>query len=143
MPDASTPAGSTPPPAGGVASAGSTLQIPQEVAAKFADLIELIKASESMNLEERQYWVNILPIMTPEQVKNLRDILTNERDQLKAIDEKYAKEMEKIGQTEAVRKTEEDRRAKRSTRASAETQRKQEEDQKAEDILRTIESGSV
>jgi hypothetical protein len=70
----------------------SGLVIPPETLEKFGVLIALIKGSESMNTEERQYWINILPIMTPEQITNLTEILTNEKTQLAAIDAKYTKE---------------------------------------------------
>ena len=59
-----------------------------------------------MNDEERQYWINILPIMTPDQVKNLFDILDNERKQLAAIDAKYQTEIQKVSQSEVNRQTE-------------------------------------
>ncbi len=75
----------TPPPATG-------LVISADTELRFGTLVALIKGSESMNNEERQYWVNILPIMTQEQLKNLEDILTSEKKQLAAIDEKYAKQ---------------------------------------------------
>ena len=86
------------------------LVIPAETQQKFGQLIALIKGSESMNDEERQYWINILPIMTPEQVKNLQEILENERNQLQAIDAKYAKEMGKLESKEALRVEENNRR---------------------------------
>ena len=81
-----------PPPAGTQPPKASGLTVPPDVQEKFGPLIELIKGSESMNDEERQYWVNILPIMTPEQLKNLEDILVNEKRQLAAIDAKYSKD---------------------------------------------------
>ncbi len=134
MPDPTPP----PPPAQGQTTG---LQIPPEVAAKFGDLLELIKKSESMNDEERQYWINILPIMTPEQIQNLRDILENERKQLAAIDSKYQTEIEKLGQAEVVKQTEEERRKRREQRTGKETAHKQQEDQAADDILKQIEDG--
>ena len=67
-------------------SGATGLKIPDDVRSKFPELIDLIVASESMNDEERQYWINILPIMTPEQTEDLRGILDNERKQLEAID---------------------------------------------------------
>lgn len=73
-----------------------SVTIPDQTKEKFPDLIELILNSESMNNSERQYWVNILPVMTPDQLERLRGILVNERDQLAAIDHKYATEMEQI-----------------------------------------------
>ncbi len=136
MPDQNPP----PPPAG---QQQSGLQIPQDVLKKHGDLIALIKQSESMNDEERQYWINILPIMTPEQIQNLRDILENERKQLAAIDAKYQTEIEKLGQSEVIRQTEEERKKRRMERTGKETAHKQQEDQTAEDILKQIEGGGM
>ena len=133
MPDPTPP----PPPA----QQGQTgLQIPADVQKKFGDLLELIKHSESMNDEERQYWINILPIMTPEQIQNLRDILENERKQLAAIDSKYQTEIEKLGQAEVVRQTEEERRTRRLQRSSTEATHKEQEDKAADDLLKQIET---
>ena len=126
----------TPPPSGQQAAG---LQIPAEVAQKFGDLLEMIKKSESMNDEERQYWINILPIMTPDQVQNLRDILDNEHKQLAAIDSKYQTEIEKIGDAEVIRQTEEERRARREQRSNAEASHREQEERSADDILKQIE----
>ncbi|NOS68224.1 MAG: hypothetical protein HOO67_07780, partial [Candidatus Peribacteraceae bacterium] len=102
-------------------------------------LIALIKASESMNDEERQYWINILPIMTPEQIQNLRDILENERKQLAAIDAKYQTEIDKLGQAEVVKQTEEERTKRRMERSGKEEAHKKQEVEAADDILKQIE----
>lgn len=67
-----------------------TLIIPEEVQAKFPDLVELIQGSKSMNDEERQYWIDVLPIMSEEQLTNLRGILDNEKKQLAEAAEAYA-----------------------------------------------------
>ncbi len=130
-----------PPPPGQQPQTG--LQIPEDLLKKFPDLIQLIKASESMNDEERQYWINILPIMTPEQIQNLRDILENERKQLAAIDSKYQTEIEKLGQTEVIRQTEEERVKRRQERSGKEAAHKEKEDQAADDILKQIEGGGA
>ncbi len=136
MADAPTP----PPASSGTGSTG--LQVPPEIEAKYGPLIALIKSSESMNDEERQYWVNILPIMTPEQVQNLQDILDNEKKQLAAIDEKYAKEMGKVDQAASIQKTEENIRKKRQTRTESEQAAQKEEEKSEEEILRQIEGAS-
>lgn len=133
-------ADSTPIPPSGQQSQGD-LQIPEDLLKKHGDLIALIKQSESMNDEERKYWINILPIMTPEQIKNLRDILENERKQLAAIDAKYQTEIEKLGQVEIIRQTEEERAKRRQARSGKEAAHKKQEDRVAEDILKRIETG--
>lgn len=120
--------------------ATSQLTIPDDVRAKYPDLIELVVGSESMNDEERQYWINILPIMTPDQVKNLRDILLNEKRQLAAIDQKYAKEIEQIGQAQLIKHTEEERRRKREERLQAEHAQGNAEEVAEDDILKQIQS---
>ncbi len=100
----------------------SGLVIPPETQAKFAPLLEYIKASESMNDEERQYWINILPIMTPEQLKNLEDILMNEKQQLAAIDAKYSKEVATVSSTASVSSIEQKIRSKKREREEQEAQ---------------------
>ena len=107
---------------------------------KFGPLIELIKSSESMNDEERQYWVNILPIMTPDQIKNLYEILENERKQLAAIDAKYRTEADKIGQAAIIKQTEEERKKRRTERSEKEATHRESEDKAAEDLLKQMGS---
>lgn len=121
---------STPPATG--------ITVPADTQAKFGELIALIKASESMNDEERQYWINLLPVMTPEQVANLNEILINERTQLAAIDEKYGKDAQSPA-PQSLQKMEEDRKKKKAQRTSAEESDKQKEAQSAEDVLKQIE----
>ncbi len=116
----------------------STLVIPADIQEKFGDLILLIRQSESMNDEERQYWINILPIMTPEQIQNLQDILMNEKQQLAAIDAKYAQQTDAAPASPA--ETEEERRRKRDERRRQERSALEREEQHTESILNEIES---
>jgi hypothetical protein len=116
-----------------------SLVIPEETKKAFSDILALILSSESMNQEERQYWINILPIMSPEQVQNLKDILQNEKSQLEAIDAKYAQEIEHVGDKELTKQTEEDIRKKRQARQQAEEQHKKEEEKAAEDLLKQMD----
>lgn len=129
----------TPPAQSAATGASAGLTVPPEVEKKYPDLIRLIRSSESMNDEERQYWINILPIMTAEQVKNLNDILDNERKQLAAIDAKYQTEVSKIGNAELVRKTEEERKKRRAERSYTEATHREQEDKAAEDLLKKME----
>lgn len=121
------------------AQAQTGLTIPAETQQKFGPLIDFIKASESMNDEERQYWINILPIMTQEQIKSLEDILMNEKKQLAAIDAKYSQTT--TGGAKPGRSTEEideERRAKRDVRTSEQQQHLDEEKKHEEDVLKQI-----
>lgn len=111
--------------------------IPPETQEKFGSIIELIKASESMNMEERQYWINILPIMTSEQMKSLTDILQSEKDQLAAIDKKYASVT--AGATGALA-MEEKIRSRKAERLKREEEEAQKEGNSEEMILSQIQA---
>jgi hypothetical protein len=73
------------------------LYVSADLRLKHPELVELILQSESMDDAERQQWIDELPGMTVEQCERLKAILVNERDQLKAIDAKYA---EAVGEIE-------------------------------------------
>ncbi len=124
--------------AAGQATGASSVVIPPEVQAQFSEVIGLIVASESMNAEERQYWVNILPVMTPEQVQNLRDILQNEKSQLAAIDQKYSQDVNKIGQQQQIQQVEDERRRRAAERQAAEQSEKDTQSQAEQDLLNQI-----
>lgn len=121
----------------------SAVQVPDDVRATFGVLVDLILRSESMNNGERQYWVNILPVMTPEQQRSLQDILENERKQLEAIDKKYAGAMEQMGQQKALEELSKEREAKAKERASVEESAKGEEEKAAEALLSQIEDAGA
>lgn len=128
------------PPSDNQGTQDSGLVIPDEIQQQFGELITLIQGSESMNNEERQYWVNILPIMTPDQIENLRTILVNEQKQLAAIDKKYSQEIERIGTEELVKKTAAERKARRMDLHQQESQYEQKEEEAVENLLDQIES---
>lgn len=69
--------------------------IPKLVREKFPDIVKLIYETESMNDEEREYWMQIMPIMTEDQILKFREILVNEKDQLAKLDKEYESEMQK------------------------------------------------
>ena len=116
----------------------TTVIIAPDLEERFPDLIDLIMKSESMNNGERQYWIDILPVMSTEQITQLREILQNERDQLAAIDAKYAKEIQAVG-TASIEETEENRQRKRQDLSMKETALRTEEEKEAEDILQQVQ----
>ena len=115
------------------------LSIPADTQAKFGPLIELIQASESMNDEERQYWINILPVMTAEQLKSLQDILDNERTQLAAIDAKYNKELSAIGEQKMLEQIEADRKKRLDKRKKTQAQEKEDQQKQGDALLEEIQ----
>lgn len=92
-----------------------------------------------MNDEERQYWIDILPVMTPTQVTQLKDILENEKMQLAAIDAKYAKEIENIGQRQSVEHVSEERHQRLEHLQSQEKADRSTEEQNVEKLLQDLE----
>ena len=116
------------------------LTIPEETKKKFPELIPLILNSESMNDEERQYWINILPIMTPEQLQNLMEILQNEKKQLEEIDKKYAGSLSKTEQREMIAQTDEKRRQRREEQQKSQKSLEEQDKQKTEAILQQIDT---
>jgi len=114
------------------------VKIPADLRKEHKELIQLILDSESMNDEERQYWVNILPVMTPAQVQNLQDILENEKRQLATIDRKYAKEIESIGEQQLLKKVQKARNDRRQDRTKHEQRAEEEEKEEQQKILREI-----
>jgi hypothetical protein len=117
------------------ASGTQPIIVPADVRGKFGEIVDLILASESMNADERRYWIDILPVMSPDQIAKLKDILARERDQLAAIDQKYARDIDRLADAKALEHAGEERKAKNAERASTEAQVKQEEVRAAEGLL--------
>ncbi len=72
--------------------------IPKSIQDKYPELIELIKVTESMDDQERQYWFQIMPIMSAEQIEKFRNILQTEKDQLKKLDDEYTAELNRLNE---------------------------------------------
>ncbi len=120
-------------------SSANGLTIPDDTAAKFPDVLKLIQGSESMNLEERQYWINILPVMTPEQLQNLVDILESEKKKLAAIDKKYEKKLSPEEEKKQIETTEAELRRRREERTKEEQSFEQKDEKASENLLKKIE----
>lgn len=146
----STQAGGTQTGASGAASSGgaqsgsdqsvfSKFEIPETVKQQYPDLIPLILSTESMNDDERQYWFQILPIMTDEQVGKLREILANEKKQLKKLDENYEAELKLINQKHVSEWKTYEVKEKREKWQAAESHAEKTEKEKEEDLLKKLQ----
>jgi len=122
-------------------SSSTPIIVPADVRAKFGDLVDMILSSESMNSDERRYWIDILPAMNDDQISKLKDILVRERDQLAAIDTKYSVDMNQLADAKAVQVIGEERKQRHDERASTEAQARTTEEQAAENLLN--EMGNV
>lgn len=123
-------------------AAGGALPIivPADIQARFGEIVDLILASESMTDDERRYWIDILPAISDEQRASLKDILVRERDQLKAIDMKYAQDITKLADAKTIQATSEARKQRRDERSLSEEQAREAEKKSAEDLLNDIGS---
>ena len=105
----------------------SSLSVPADTQEKFGELIELIKGSRSMDASERQYWVDVLPIMSEDQIQNLRDILDSEKKQLAEAEAAYNEGMQQ--NVQAATKAFDEEAFKEKKRAREEAERLHEKDE--------------
>jgi serine phosphatase RsbU (regulator of sigma subunit) len=117
-------------------NSGKKLQvtIPEEVKTKYPDLIPQVLESKSMDDEERNYWFSVLPIMTEDQVSELRDILRTEQERAK-------KNKEGVPEKETVdlEKAEKERKERSENRKKEELASQSEDQEEAEDLLSELE----
>jgi hypothetical protein len=67
-----------------------SLNIAVEIFEKNQELIELLLKSKSIDkIDEKQNWLNLMPMMTEEQILKLKDILVREKQKLDEIEKKY------------------------------------------------------
>lgn len=105
--------------------------IPKLVKDKYPDLIDLIKNTESMDDQERQYWFQILPVMTDEQIEKFKNILITEKQQLSELDKEYEDELNKLNDKHLLEWKEFE--SKEKSRAIQEAEAKSNEEEKAEE----------
>lgn len=113
-------------------------EIPDMVKRTYPDLVPLILETESMNDDERQYWFQILPIMTDDQVVKLREILTNEKNQLAEIDKQYNREVKQINEQHVSEWKEFERKDKREQLIQKEKKTEEEEAKAQEELLNQL-----
>lgn len=79
-----------------------TFNVSDETLAQYNELVDLILSTESMDDDERQYWFDILPSMTNEQVDRLYNILDTERKKLEKLEEKYQSEIKNLNEKHLI-----------------------------------------
>ncbi|MBC7498872.1 hypothetical protein H7170_04485 [Candidatus Gracilibacteria bacterium] len=73
-----------------------------EIQLQYTELVELVLGSESIDNNEKQYWFDILPSMTDEQVDRLFNILMTERRQLEELNLKYQEEIKTLNEKHLI-----------------------------------------
>ncbi len=81
---------------------GKTFHIDDEILAKYDELVKMILATESMDDDERQYWFDIMPSMTEEQIDRLYNILDTERKKLQELELKYQEEIKQLNEKHLI-----------------------------------------
>jgi len=114
--------------------------VPKLIRQTFPDLIKLIYETESMNEEEREYWLQIMPIMTEDQITKFRGILVNEKEQLSKLDNEYHSEMSRINKSHAPAIDEEKLRARMEKIKTEEASHDKEEKDKEAALLEQLEN---
>ena len=106
--------------------------VDDETRKKFPKLVEQILASQSMDTEEREYWLGMLPVMTDDQVTELRDILDSETSEGGKPEVKLS--------AEDIAKMDTEKAAQRAQRAQLEGASQSADADAAEDLLAQLEN---
>ncbi|PIR55208.1 hypothetical protein COU74_02280 [Candidatus Peregrinibacteria bacterium CG10_big_fil_rev_8_21_14_0_10_36_19] len=114
--------------------------VPPLIREKFSDLIKLIYETESMDKEEREYWLQIMPIMSEDQIVKFREILVTEKDQLAALDQKYATDMAAINKKQNSELDEEEMKKKLKVIKDQEVSSEAAEKLEEEKLLKELET---
>lgn len=121
-------------------SSSTPIVVPADVQEKFGPIVQLILASESMNDDERRYWIDILPAMSPEQIEKLQEILQREKQQLAAIDAKYAQDMQDVAHAKSIEQIGSDRAQRQAMRSATEEESRKNEHATAEGLFDIIDN---
>ncbi|MDD3646326.1 MAG: hypothetical protein PHH06_02865 [Candidatus Gracilibacteria bacterium] len=81
---------------------GKKYIVSDEMQAQYNELIKLILETESMDDDEKQYWFDIMPSMTNDQIDRLFNILDTEKKKLEALEEKYQTEIKKLNEKHLI-----------------------------------------
>lgn len=135
--------GSTNPQTTSGSTASGDYNVPQVVLDKYPELVELIKKTESMSREEREYWFQILPIMTDDQVTRLKTILEEEAAQLAKLDDTYQDELAKLNQKHLEEWNAMHKKEEREALQKAEAQNEAEESAKEAQILGQLDDNEA
>lgn len=115
---------------------GYVFTILEEIQAQYAELCKLVLNTESMDNNEKQYWFDILPSMTDEQIDRLFDILETERRKLEELEVKYQEEIKNLNEKHIIEWQDFQSKENRKKVADAEAQDRKDDD--ADDVLKML-----
>jgi len=118
---------------------GKDFVISDEMQAKYTELIELILNTESMDDDERQYWFDIMPSMTENQIDRLFNILDTEKKKLEELEVKYQKEIKTLNEKHLIEWQQFQVKQNQQKVAQARKEEQQEEaEESADDVLKML-----
>lgn len=113
--------------------------IPDKMKNQYPELLKLVLETESMTDDERQYWFQIMPVMSEQQLKKFQGILETEKRQLAKLDQEYETQLKKLNDRHVIEWKEFESREKRREIEQAEKQAEKEEKKAEEDLLEQLE----
>lgn len=88
---------------------GYVFKVQTNIQKQYPELVDLIIMSESINNQQKQEWLDRLPIMNRQQIDKLFNILVEERREIERLDRMFAKDIKALNEkhkTESVAKKE-------------------------------------
>lgn len=79
-----------------------TFVILDEMQVRYPELIDLILRSESIDNNQKQYWMDILPSMTNEQIDRLFNILMTERIEIQKLDLQFQEDVKALNEKHLI-----------------------------------------
>lgn len=116
---------------------GYVFTLLDEIQAQYGELVKLVINTESMDNAEKQYWFDILPSMTDEQVDRLFDILETERKELEKLEVNFQEEIKTLNERHLIEWQEFQSKESRDKIKQAEAA--DQEDQDTDNILKMLD----
>lgn len=115
---------------------GKQFVISDETQAQYKELVTLILDTDSMDDNERQYWFDIMPSMTDEQIDRLFNILDTEKNKLEELENKYQQEIKQLNEKHLIEW--QDFQMKDNKKKIQEEEAKDNNDTDADDVLKML-----
>lgn len=79
-----------------------TFTVLDEIQIKFPELVDLVMRSESIDNTQKQYWLDILPSMTNDQIDRLFNILMTERQEIERLDLQFEQDVKALNEKHQI-----------------------------------------
>lgn len=79
-----------------------TFSIIDEIRLQYPELVDLVLGSQSIDNNQKQYWFDILPSMTNEQIDRLFNILLTEKQEIERLDLAFQEDVKKLNEKHLI-----------------------------------------